>query len=286
MKFQKLESTDAFVVFDLDAASSSVGVARLAPKVLRDGAELLARSVTYTYAAFGVEGWAGASAGINARAEARDAAVSAFVEELTPLAESGALRLQPGLGLTNGDLAALGDRELGASLLVEGAVAAAAGAVGDGSLSDRRMAVVGAAEPLVDALREELTRRGGALSEGGDNAPRGPLDVLFVAGKAGSVDHDAAAGIEAHAVVPLSSVPVSARAYAVLRKAGSTYVPDFVSTAAPLLALAGLDDPVARVDALAAELASSGPDMFMAAVDRAETFLTTWQDEKPFGRPL
>ena len=43
MQLHKLQSTDAFIVFDLDDAPA-VGVVRLAPKVLRDGTELLARS--------------------------------------------------------------------------------------------------------------------------------------------------------------------------------------------------------------------------------------------------
>jgi hypothetical protein len=64
--FHKLGATDAFVVFDLDGASRSVGPTRLAPKILVDGAELLARSATYLFASFGHQ-VGGASAGINAR---------------------------------------------------------------------------------------------------------------------------------------------------------------------------------------------------------------------------
>ena len=50
MRIQKLETTDAFVVWDLDGAARSVGIARLAPKILQEGAEMLARSVTYSFA--------------------------------------------------------------------------------------------------------------------------------------------------------------------------------------------------------------------------------------------
>ncbi len=82
MKVDKLTGTDGFVVIDLDDAATSVGIARLAPKVLRDGAELLARSVTYAFAAFGVAGHGGASAAVNAKPEARDDAVAAFVDEM------------------------------------------------------------------------------------------------------------------------------------------------------------------------------------------------------------
>ena len=41
MAFHQLTSTDAFIVFDLGDAPA-VGVVRQAPKVLKDGAELLA----------------------------------------------------------------------------------------------------------------------------------------------------------------------------------------------------------------------------------------------------
>ena len=62
MKLDKLTGTDGFVVIDLDDATTSVGIARLAPKVLREGVELLARSVTYAFASFGIAGHGGASA--------------------------------------------------------------------------------------------------------------------------------------------------------------------------------------------------------------------------------
>ena len=70
MRVQQLESTDAFVLFDLDGAEKATGVARLAPKVLHDSAELLARSVTYSFATFELR-MTGASAGINAKPEQR-----------------------------------------------------------------------------------------------------------------------------------------------------------------------------------------------------------------------
>ena len=54
MQFHKLASTDAFIAFDLGDAPA-VGIVRQAPKVLRDGAELLARSTTYAMASFGLQ---------------------------------------------------------------------------------------------------------------------------------------------------------------------------------------------------------------------------------------
>jgi glutamate dehydrogenase/leucine dehydrogenase len=281
MRFTKLEGTDAFVVHDLDAARTSVGVARLAPKVLRDGAELLARSATYAFAAFGVEGHGGAAAGINAKPEGRDAAIAAFGAELEPQAASGALRLSAGVGLSTGDLGSVG-YEPDLALLAEGAAICAAAA--PGGLAGSRVAVAGAPPAVAGALRAALGAHGVTDVVDGDAVT--PCDVLFVAGKAGAIDHDAAPAVAARVIVPLSPVPVTARAYAVLRKADRTYVPDFLSIAAPLLAVAGVTDPPARVRALAGEVLSAGPGAFLVAVGLAEAFLSTWQGETPFGRPL
>jgi hypothetical protein len=269
-------------VFDLDAAGSSAGVARLARKVLHDGAELLARSVTYTYAAFGVEGWAGASAGINATDDARAAAIEAFTGELASLDGSRTVHLQPGVGLSADDLAPLHGAALDSDALAAGAVAAASAAYGD--LGGAQVVITGAPGPVGDALQRALSTSGATQVTAGDASVA--CDVLFVGGKAGALDHEAAGAVTARVVVPVSTVPVTARAYAVLRKAGHTYVPDFISTAAPLLALAGNAEPVATIERVAAELAPAGEAMFMDAVERAESFLATWQDEKPFGRPL
>lgn len=281
MTVEKLSGTDGFVVVDLDDATTSVGVVRLAPKVLRDGAELLARTVTYAFAAFGVSGHGGASGAINAKPEARDEAIAAFVDEVRAPAESGALVLTPGVGLTDEDLAPLGWATPDAGLTAEGALAAAKVA---GPLDWRTAAVVGPG-PVAEAASAQLTAAGATVAEARFDAP---CDVLFVAGKAGVLDHATAEGVQASLVVPLTSVPVTARALAVLKRAGRTVVPDFLSTAAPLLAAhdpAG-GDPVQRVRDTTIALAEAGDGMWLAAVDRAEAHLATWTDAKPFGRPL
>lgn len=281
MTVEKLSGTDGFVVVDLDDATTSVGVARLAPKVLRDGAELLARTVTYTFAAFGVAGHGGASAGINAKPEGRDEAVTAFVDEIRPRAEGGGLVLSPSVGLTDEDLAPLGWSTPDPQLTAEGALAAAKVA---GPLDWRTAAVVGGG-PVADAATAQLTAAGSTLAE-----PRfdSRCDVLFVAGKAGVLDHEAADGVQASLVVPLTPVPVTARALAVLKRAGRTVVPDFLSTAAPLLAAHAADggDPVQRVRDATIALAEAGDGMWLAAALQAEENLATWTDAKPFGRPL
>ena len=103
---QKLTGTDAFIVVDLDGAPVADGVVRWAKKVLVDGARTLARSRTYAWALL-EEQISGASAGINAVPDERDAAVSAFVTEARPLVESGSLSLDAAKGVAPGDLADL-----------------------------------------------------------------------------------------------------------------------------------------------------------------------------------
>lgn len=106
MHVLKLEQTDAFVVRDLGPEVPAVGVVRQAPKILQDGAELLARSLTYGFASFEQQK-GGASAGINAKPDDRAGAIEAFVAELRPLVADGSLSLDAGKGLGSAELAAL-----------------------------------------------------------------------------------------------------------------------------------------------------------------------------------
>ncbi len=309
VRLHSFDGTDAFVVFDLDGAppdaappgdgpagdGPAVGVTRLAPKVLRDGAELLARSTTSAFASFELRR-GGASAGINARPDGRASAIAAFVAEAAPLVEQGRWLTRPGLGLGGDDLAALLGQDgpvgdwtggLDVDLAVRGAMAAAGAAAGP--LAGARVAVAGTG-PVVDAAAE-AARAAGATVEPGTavaEAAGADVDVLLVAGRAGVVDHDLAAGVRARTVVPLTPVPVTARAFAVLSRAGSVYVPDFLSTAAPLLAAfdPGGGDAVERVEAAVAAVASEGTGAWLVAARRAEAFLGTWQPALPFGRPL
>jgi hypothetical protein len=281
--YRKLASTDAFVVTDLDHAPLAVGVVRAAPKVLVDGAELLARATTYAFATFGVQA-AGASAGINAAPDRRPEAVARFVEELAPAVGSGELHLSAGAGIDPADLAPWGLDGLDESLAARGAVAAAAGFLGGGA-GGRAAAVHGPA-PWLDRVGPWWADAGGGPVEEG--AVDGDAEVLFVAGRAGMVDHSAAAAVRARLVVPLTPVPVTAKGYAVLGRAGIVVLPDAVSCAAPLLAVAdpGGGDPVERVANAAGELGAHGVDAWRAMVERAEAFIGTWQDALPFGRPL
>ena len=292
MRIHELTSTDAFIAFDLDDAPA-VGITRLARKVLTDGAELLARSTTYSFAAFGVP-MGGGSAGINAEGDGRDPAVAAFVEEVKDLVAEGRWATDPGLRLTEADLAPLritdsrpaelwtdgtADR-----LAAQGALAAA-GAARDGGLAGATVALAGRG-PVVDAARAAATEAGATEADGDGFDTE--ADILLVAGKAGVLDHESAAGVRARIVVPLTPVPVTARAHAELTRAGRVHVPDFLALAAPLLHAHadGVADPVAAVADKVASYAPRGTGMWMAAVEDAEAFLRTWRGDLPFGRPL
>lgn len=102
---QKLTSTEGFVAFDLDDAPAA-GVVRSAPKILVDGASLLARSLTYRFASFERQ-IGGASAGVNAAPDDRAGALAAFVAEVEPLVRDGRLVVDPAKGVAAADLAPL-----------------------------------------------------------------------------------------------------------------------------------------------------------------------------------
>jgi hypothetical protein len=280
---RKLESTDAFLVTDLDEAPTAVGIVRAAPKVLVEGAENLARAATYTFATFGVKA-SGASAGINTAPEAKEEAVGRFLDELGPRFAAGTLHLSPGTGMTADDLAPADLEPQDESLAARGAVAAAAAFLGGGA--GGRAAAVHAPGTWLDRVSPWWGDAGGGdVSEGG---PDTDAEVLFVAGKVGVIDHEVAEGVRARLVVPLTPIPVTAKAYAVLCRAGTVLLPDAISCAAPLLAVADPDggDPIERVVTATIGLAGAGVDAWRVMAQQAETFLGTWQPKLPFGRPL
>ncbi len=110
MSILSCDSTDAFVVLDLGDEVPALGQVRAAPKVLRDGAGLLARSWTYTLATF-EHRLGGASAGVNTAPDSRAEALGAFATEISPHAADGSLRLEPGRGVETTEVSALVDAD-------------------------------------------------------------------------------------------------------------------------------------------------------------------------------
>ena len=302
MTTRKLSSTDAFVVVDLPDAPVAAGVARLAPKLLVDGATWLARSQTYQFASFGRKA-SGASAGVNAAADARGEALAAFVAEVAPEVSAGTLLLEPARGIGADDLAELRavdprptewwDQRVA---LRAAGIAAAAEAASGGSLDGRTVAIEATDDAA--AIAEAFAARGATVAGEGP-APASDVihaqaDVLVLGSKAGVLDHDAVPGVQARVVVPSGSLPVTAKALAALGRAGVVVLPDFLTTAGPLAAwpvdgaAIPADLPVAAADLVGAAVASvldhpSGP--VLGACEQAEVFLSTWT-EIPFGRPI
>ena len=87
---------ECFVVTDLvDVPSFGLFVVQ---KILQGGAKDLARSMTYTFASFGMQR-GGASGGINALPDEKEEAIESFVSELADDVASGILGLDAGKGI-------------------------------------------------------------------------------------------------------------------------------------------------------------------------------------------
>lgn len=335
VKTEKLTGVDAFVVFDVEAAEHSAGITRLAPKVLVDGATWLARSQTYQFASFERQ-IGGASAGINAAADARAEAIAGFVAEVEPWVASSRFVTLPGKGVSADDLAPLRAVDPrpdlvwsdGAAITAAGVVAAADAATG--GLDGRTIAIEGFDPIAVHVARGAVaqgarvvavaTVKGTAIDEAGfdpdtlaelfsahgpafigelttEPLPAGAVlgataDVLLAGSKAGAIDHTSAAVVQATVVVPHGAIPVTAKGVAVLRRAGTAVLPDFVTTAGLVFATdattideAG-DAAATAISAVIAEVAGAEDGPLLAACRRAEAFLATWVDPLPFGRPL
>jgi len=299
---QKLSSTDAFVVVDLPDAAAS-GVVRRARKILQSSASDLARSATYTFAAFGMQR-SGASAGINAEGEAIGPAIEAFTTELGPAVEAGRLHFEAGKGMRADQLAPLrevskvGPQSGSSDLLAASVVAATAWAVG-GDLAGRTVAIEGTNQAPPE-LKTALTNAGATVVDvwGVEDKPwlvwGAEVDAILAGSKPGTLTHQGTDYITAKAIVPWGPIPATTKAFAQLRQGGMvTVVPDFVSIAGYLVG-GFLDGDGSAVTASLVtkvveilEEASSHPDgVLLGACYLAEAFIETWQERKPFGRPL
>ena len=299
MPLQQLSSTDAFVVTDIPDAPAT-GVVRTGKKILQSSASDLARSVSYSFAAFEIQR-GGASAGINATDDAVAPATAALCTELADQVRSGQLQLDPGKGTdpeTIHALTSLGDRSPLAGSTearVAGIVAACAWARG-GDLDGASVAVEGDG-PIPDALGPALVAAGASMVTvpGLDKKPwmiwGAPADLIVAGSKPGTLTHQGAPFVKAKAVVPWGPIPFTTKAFAELRRAGVEMLPDFLSTAGSLLPdhldlgddpLSGIADRVTR----ALDAAKHGDGVLLGACYLAESFLASWIPEPLFGRPL
>lgn len=343
MGLHKLESTDAFIVRDLDDDAAAAGVVRMARKILQGGAKEMARAKTYQYASFGMK-VAGASAGINAEGDARSAALEAFAGEIAAQVESGELLLDPGKGVQGDTLATLLDvdprndarrRVVGgdtqhARLTALGLTCSVAQVLSE--LSGRTVAIEGFNSTGVAVARSfaeygakttQLSTAKGTVArdEGfdvdelsslfaehgpdmvdhlGESAPANAVfaadvDVLAVGSKMGVVNHWGAEKVKAKVLAPWGTLPFTTKAMLVMRANGTVVLPDYVTTAGPLFAdfpPNGADQPdieasvCSSLAALTDELMKGADGPTMEAAYRAESFLSTWVEKMPFGRPF
>lgn len=301
MTVRKLTSTDAFVVVDIPDAPAT-GVVRSARKILQGGAKDLARSASYSFAAFEMER-SGASAGINAEGDAVADAIAAFATELLPDAESGALHLDAAKGVDPSLLAPLASAAAGRNTEVDpnkvtavGVAAATSWALG--GLDGRSVAIEGAG-PVPEAIAAAVTAGGASVVEV-DGVKEKPwmiwgaeADAVLAGSKAGTLTHQGAPFVKAKAIVPWGPIPVTAKAFAMLTRADVQVLPDFVSAAGGLLAgyADGDIDAVSssvieRITAVLTEGAAHSDGVLLGCCHKAEAFLTSWTDARLFGRPL
>ncbi len=105
----ELQSVPGFIVFDLPGAQTSAGGTRLAPDVTVAEVALLARAMTYKYAALGAQ-VGGAKAGLvgdpGDRSD-RAARMARYCAEISPLVQAGRFLTGPDMGTFEADFATL-----------------------------------------------------------------------------------------------------------------------------------------------------------------------------------
>lgn len=293
---RKLTSTDGFVVIDLDDAPLAVGIVRSAPKVLVDGATWLARSETYRYAFFGRQ-VSGASAAVNAPADAKAEAIAAFVAELSDDAFT-AVHLSAGRGVPSEALQPLQSRDPRPdswwtdrdSLTAAGIVAATDCALG--GLSGRSIAIE-QFDAMSSSLPDLFRAAGAVLVEAGDSEDPNAIlhvdaDVLVAGSKVGLIGHANMENVNARLIVPSGSMPVTAKALAAFGRSGVTVLPDFVTTSGHLAAWpvdGSSQDAAALVRDGIAKVMDHADGPLLGACEVAEVFLSSWSSV-PFGRPI
>lgn len=296
MAVRKLSATDGFVVHDYPDAPSS-GFVRMGRKILQRSSTDLARSATYAFAFHGIRR-GGASAGLNAEGEAAGPAIEALLAELSDSLGDATLELLPGKGVTAPHLDV--DETAANQLLGSGAVASARWALGE--LEGASFAVEGFAvdNPSAAAVAKAFEDAGARRVEADPGAKPWEIwgseaDVLVTGSKPGAMNHQGAEMVKARAVIPWGPVPITTKALAVLLSKKITYIPDFVSASGPFVAhhlgAANGQSPEQALangitDGLDRAAQTTDESLFVACCLDAESYLDSWQDHRPFGRPL
>ena len=223
-----------------------------------------------------------------------------------------------GAGAVAAVAAALGDLE-GRRIVIEGC--GPAGVAAAVAAAEREAVLAGVATEKgfcaakgnggldAAALRDAWATHGPAFVQHLDTTCSEPADVwsagadvLLVGSKMGALDHNIASGLKVSAVACLHPIPFTTRALVILQAAGAAVLADFLCLAGPLFAawpaeLAGLEGDAVTPEAteaaaleaianLVSETSGHPEGAFLGACHHAESFLRTWRNELPFGRPL
>ncbi len=321
MHIHKLNNVDAFIAFDCDESEldglTTSGLVRRAKRILPGGAQDLARSQTYTYAALGMQRL-GASAGINSTiidSGTPDEAIAAFIDEVSPLVTSGAFLPDATKGVTEDDLAPLRENDPRTRIgdfanQCDAITAVAAGEAAVNGLDGITVAIESAIEANPtgadpQTLTDELTERGAQVVIAENAAANNGTgiwhaQVVFAGSKMGVVDHQVVESWIKTCDKPLALVPTgrlafTAKALATCRKNNIAALPDFVTLCGSTIAT--WSDPEASEEdvkntarqtahALITEALTHPDGAFLASCYKAESFLKTWRTQLPFGRPL
>ncbi|MGH7823223.1 MAG: Glu/Leu/Phe/Val dehydrogenase dimerization domain-containing protein, partial [Candidatus Binatia bacterium] len=106
MQWLRLRSVDGFIALDLDDCAVNAGGTRLVPDGSEAEAALLARAMTYKFAALGIR-TGGAKAVLRAAPDERAQVMRRYCEEIRPLVESARFLTGPDLGTIEADFAPL-----------------------------------------------------------------------------------------------------------------------------------------------------------------------------------
>jgi len=149
----------------------------------------------------------------------------------------------------------------------------------------------------------------GALREHGADAPTtfgevakpwsiwngADVDVIFCGSKVGTLTHAGALGVGSAAVVATGVAPIETKALAILNAAGNFVSPAFLADLGRLLV--GFDTTIDSIEtarlrteesvrAVLDELSGNAGGVYLAACLRAESYMRTWTETLPFGRPM
>ena len=178
----ELSSVPGFVVFDLPGAPESAGGTRLAPDVSVAEVALLARAMTYKFAALGTP-MGGAKAGVRgdpADRAGKAALMARFCAEIAPLTDTGRLLTGPDMGTAEEDFAPLREHRAAPTAMSSvvdgvpfedlltgfGVTAAAETALGErwgGGWEGRSVAIEGFGK-VGGGVAREVARRGGRVA--------------------------------------------------------------------------------------------------------------------------